>query len=85
MLEINKVYRNIDLRDKFFGFEFIDAIILALAFNLCTFLSGRFLLSLVAAALIACGIRIFKINKPRGYMRDFFRFLFKDRRWSNAA
>ena len=85
MMESHRVFRNIDLRDRFFGFEFTDLILLAVIYSVATFFNKNGLIMNVAVTFFgALFLRVFKMNRPRGFMNDYFCFHFKKRRWSNG-
>lgn len=81
-----KVYRNVELRQEFFGLEPFDLIGLA-AVGWVLMLIGRdaFLWDLVILVAVYVGVRIAKRGKPEGYTIAVLRHLFRRPFFSAAA
>lgn len=75
-----RVYRNINLVDKFFGLELVDGCILLLTFFSAFSLNreGLFANGLMLF-LVYLGLRALKRGKPDGYMLVAGRYLFQSR------
>ncbi|MDP2600955.1 MAG: hypothetical protein Q8P84_09555 [Deltaproteobacteria bacterium] len=85
MLEIHKVFRNIDTKDLLFGFEIIDLFFIFFIFNLGNIFDCGFIINLTVCLLFAATLRLLKLNKPRGYLLDLIRFFTRKHRWSNGG
>ncbi|MDO8526757.1 MAG: hypothetical protein Q7T03_03605 [Deltaproteobacteria bacterium] len=85
MLEVHKVYRNIDTKDLLFGFEIIDLFLIFFVFNLGNIFDFGLITNLTACLLFAAILRLVKLNKPRGYLAELIRFFTRRHRWSNGG
>jgi hypothetical protein len=81
-----KVYRNIELRQRWFGLDPVDLFALGgLAWLLNLLSSGTVGWNLLVVAIGAAALRIWKRGKPEGYTTALLRFYLRRSLFSAAA
>lgn len=79
-MESVKVYRSVNVGDRFFGLELADGVVLLLVFFLAFSFNREGLFSNgVVLLLTYFGIRALKRNKPEGYVLDLTRYVLASR------
>jgi len=80
------IYRNLTVKDKFFGLDIIDLIIMAVIVNVVFSVSPAHgwtvrILNIAIISLAYLFLSLIKSKFPKGYLTNVVNFLFKERRY----